>query len=261
MLSIKTEVQEIRVDENQNVTYLIGGVWQTASLLHQQDIQNFYDILLRRQVNNILDFHTHYCKERPKDTEYQISYKDRGQINHVKVAAPYLSLELTIRVTRMIPPIATFKLVHESYTLDGDLSNTGVMIDVSWKEHDFRVPMCWMMRLETNTGKRFIRFAEDINTSEEMLEIISKLRVQYDAKEREKTKSKLKFMKYLLEHQSAFVLKKVTRQENGNYLMTVKIMDTTGTERVLVAILKETKVLMLNESHKKEFDRLLRKNC
>ena len=82
----------------------------------------------------------------------------------------------------MIPPIATFKLVHESYTLDGDLSNTGVMIDVSWKEHYFRVPMCWMMRLETNTAKRFIRFAEDINTTEEMLEIISKLRVQYDAK-------------------------------------------------------------------------------
>ena len=83
MLSIKTEVQEIRVDENQNVTYLIGGVWQTASLLHQQDIQNFYDILLRRQVNNILDFHTHYCKERPKDTEYQISYKDRGKLFYI----------------------------------------------------------------------------------------------------------------------------------------------------------------------------------
>ena len=58
-------------------------------------------------------------------------------------------------------------------------------------------------------------------------------------------------MKYLLEHQSAFSIKKVTRQENGNYLMTVKIMDTTGTERILVAILKETKVSMLNESHKK----------
>ena len=85
-------------------------------------------------------------------------------------------------MTRLIPPIATFKLVHESYTLDGDLANIGVMIDVSWKEHDFRVPMCWMMRLETNTMKKFMRFAEDRKTSEEMLEIIKKLRVQLDAK-------------------------------------------------------------------------------
>ena len=99
------------------------------------------------------------------------------------MAAPYLSTELTIRVTRMIPPIAKFKLVHESYSLlDDDSSNTGVMIDVSWKEHDFRVPMCWMMRLETNAYKKFIRFFEDKNTSEEMREIISKLRVQFDAK-------------------------------------------------------------------------------
>ena len=94
-----------------------------------------------------------------------------------------MSTELTIRVTRMIPPIAKFKLVHESYSLlDYDSSNTGVMIDVSWKEHDFRVPMCWMMRLETNAYKKFIRFFEDKNTSEEMREIISKLRVQFDAK-------------------------------------------------------------------------------
>ena len=165
----------------------------------------------------------------------------------------------------MIPPIAKFKLVHESYTLDGDTNNTGVMIDVSWKEHDFRVPMCWMMRLETNAYKKFMRFFEDINTTEEMREIISKLRVQFDAKvtfsyfntsfpffqEREKTKSKLKFMKYLLQNQSAFTIKKVIRQENGNYVMTVKVIDQTGTHRQLVAILKETKVAMLNESKKK----------
>ena len=165
----------------------------------------------------------------------------------------------------MIPPIAKFKLVHESYTLDGDTNNTGVMIDVSWKEHDFRVPMCWMMRLETNAYKKFMRFFEDINTTEEMREIISKLRVQFDAKvtfsyfytsfpffkEREKTKSKLKFMKYLLQNQSAFTMKKVIRQENGNYVMTVKVIDQTGTHRQLVAILKETKVAMLNESKKK----------
>jgi len=178
-----------------------------------------------------------------------------------------LSTELTIRVTRMIPPIAKFKLVHESYSLDGDSNNTGVMIDVSWKEHDFRVPMCWMMRLETNAYKKFMRFFEDKNTSEEMREIISKLRVQFDAKvafslfsvprfiglfqEREKTKSKLKFMKYLLQNQSAFSMKKVVRQGNGNFVMTVKVIDQTGTHRQLVAILKETKVAMLNESKKK----------
>ena len=79
MLSMKTEVQDIRVDENQNVTYLINGVWQTASMLFQKDIQNYFDILLRRQVDHILDFHTHYCQERPKETEYQISYKDNGK--------------------------------------------------------------------------------------------------------------------------------------------------------------------------------------
>lgn len=94
MFPVKTEVQEIRVDENQNVTYLICGIWQTASMLYQRDIQNYYDILLRRQVDNILDFHTHFCQERPKETEYQISYKDDGKhIKHVKVAAPYLSSE------------------------------------------------------------------------------------------------------------------------------------------------------------------------
>ena len=79
MLSMKTEVQDIRVDENQNVTYLINGVWQTASMLFQKDIQNYFDILLRRQVDHILDFHTHYCQEKPKETEYQISYKDNGK--------------------------------------------------------------------------------------------------------------------------------------------------------------------------------------
>ena len=69
--------------------------------------------------------------------------------------------------------------------------------------------------------------------------------------EREKTKSKLKFMKYLLQNQSAFSMKKVIRQGNGNYVMTVKVIDQTGTHRQLVAILKETKVAMLNESQKK----------
>ena len=77
--SMNTKVEEIRVDENQNVTYLIGGVWQTASMLNQRDIQNYYDILLRRQVTNILDFHTHYNRDKPQSTEYQISYKDRGK--------------------------------------------------------------------------------------------------------------------------------------------------------------------------------------
>ena len=79
MLSMKTEVQDIRVDENQNVTYLIGGVWQTASMLFQKDIQNYFDIMLRRQVDHIVDFHTHYCRDIPKETEYQISYKDNGK--------------------------------------------------------------------------------------------------------------------------------------------------------------------------------------
>ena len=73
MLSMKTEVQDIRVDENQNVTYLIGGVWQTASMLFQKDIQNYFDIMLRRQVDH---FHTHYCRDIPKETEYLISYKN-----------------------------------------------------------------------------------------------------------------------------------------------------------------------------------------
>ena len=77
--SMQTKVEEIRVDENQNVMYLIGGIWQTASMLNQRDIQNYYDILLRRQVTNILDFHTHYARDKPQNTEYQISYKDRGK--------------------------------------------------------------------------------------------------------------------------------------------------------------------------------------
>ena len=46
-------------------------------------------------------------------------------------------------------------------------------------------------------------------------------------------------------------MKKVIRQGNGNYVMTVKVIDQTGTHRQLVAILKETKVAMLNESQKK----------
>ena len=58
-------------------------------------------------------------------------------------------------------------------------------------------------------------------------------------------------MKYLLQNQSAFSMKKVVRQGNGNYLMTVKVIDQTGTDRQLVAVLKETKVAMLNESKKK----------
>ena len=58
-------------------------------------------------------------------------------------------------------------------------------------------------------------------------------------------------MKYLLQNQSAFALKKVIRQGNGNYVMTVKVIDQTGTHRQLVTILKETKVAMLNESQKK----------
>ena len=77
--------------------------------------------------------------------------------------------------------------------------------------------------------------------------------------EREKTKSKLKFMKYLLQNQSAFALKKVIRQGNGNYVMTVKIIDQTGTYRQLVAILKETKVSTLNESQKKGKGSILNK--
>ena len=58
-------------------------------------------------------------------------------------------------------------------------------------------------------------------------------------------------MKYLLQNQSAFSMKKVLRQGNGNYVMTVKVIDQTGTDRQLVAVLKETKVAMLNESKKK----------
>ena len=58
-------------------------------------------------------------------------------------------------------------------------------------------------------------------------------------------------MKYLLQNQSAFSMKKVVRQGNGNYVMTVKVIDQTGTDRQLVAVLKETKVAMLNESKKK----------
>ena len=58
-------------------------------------------------------------------------------------------------------------------------------------------------------------------------------------------------MKYLLQNQSAFSMKKVIRQGNGNYVMTVKVIDQNGTHRQLVAILKETKVAMLNESKKK----------
>ena len=57
-------------------------------------------------------------------------------------------------------------------------------------------------------------------------------------------------MKYLLQHQSAFAMKKVTRQANGNYMMIVRIVDETGTERQVAAVLKETKVSMLNESQK-----------
>jgi len=239
---------------------LIHGQWQSASMQYREDIQNYFNsVLVTKTTTDILDFHTHFCRERPKETQYQISYKEKGQIEHIKVAAPYLSVELTIRITRMIPPIATFRLVHESYTLDGDLSNLGVMIDISWKEHDFRVPLCWMMRLETNTGKKFMKFVEDRKTSEEMVEIMTKLRLQFDAKEKEKSKSKIKLMNFLLQRQSAFTIKRVVRQANGNYLMTVKIIDQTGKHRQLVALLKETKVSMLNESQKTEFDRLLRK--
>ena len=79
MLSMKTEVQDIQVDENQNVTYLIGGVWQTASMLFQKDIRNYFDIMLRRQVDHIVDFHTHYCRDISKEKEYQIRYKDNGK--------------------------------------------------------------------------------------------------------------------------------------------------------------------------------------
>ena len=57
-------------------------------------------------------------------------------------------------------------------------------------------------------------------------------------------------MKHLLQHQSAFAMKKVTRQANGNYTMIVRIVDETGTERQLGTVLKETKVSMLNESQK-----------
>ena len=57
-------------------------------------------------------------------------------------------------------------------------------------------------------------------------------------------------MKFLLSNQSAFKMKRVKRQENGCYSILVKIIDQNGNSRQLVALMKETKVSMLNQSQK-----------
>jgi len=256
----KTAVENIRVDENQDVTYLINGVWTSARLCHKEDIQNYYNTLLGVRMDKIQDFHTQFCHEKPEQTEYNISYKDQGQINHVKVGAPYLHHEFLTRITRLIPPIAKFKLVHESYKLTNqqlsEKDKCGVMIDINWKQHDFRLPMCWMIRLETITAKKFYDFVQDINTSEEMSEIIMKIKKQSTLKA---TTSKSKFMTFLLDRQSSFKMKRVKRQQNGCYSILVKIIDQNGNRRQLVGIMQEDQVQKLNESQKTDFDRLLKK--
>ena len=55
----------------------------------------------------------------------------------------------------------------------------------------------------------------------------------------------------LLVDQTSFKMKRVQRQANGSYLIQVKIIDQDGIQRQLVALLKETKVTMLNEAQKK----------